>query len=32
VFESLEVASELRIAYERDGQPREIAYAIVEDR
>jgi type II secretion system protein C len=31
-FESLEVASELRVAYERDGQPREIVYAIVDDR
>jgi type II secretion system protein C len=30
VFDSLEVASELRIAYERDGQPRELVYAIVE--
>jgi type II secretory pathway component PulC len=32
VFDSLDVASELRVAYERDGQPRELAYAIVEDR
>jgi type II secretory pathway component PulC len=31
-FESLEVASELRVAYERDGQPRELTYAIVDDR
>jgi type II secretory pathway component PulC len=31
-FESLDVASELRVAYDRDGQPREIAYGIVEDR
>jgi len=32
VFDSLQVASELRVAYERDGQPREIVYAIAEDR
>jgi type II secretory pathway component PulC len=31
-FESLEVSSELRVAYERDGQPRELVYAIVDDR
>jgi type II secretory pathway component PulC len=31
-FESLEVASELRVAYDRDGQPHEIAYAIADDR
>jgi type II secretory pathway component PulC len=31
-FESLEVSSELRVAYERDGQPREIVYAIIDDR
>jgi S1-C subfamily serine protease len=30
-FDSLEVASELRVAYERDGQPQELAYAIVDD-
>jgi type II secretory pathway component PulC len=30
-FDSLEVASELRVAYERDGQAREIVYAIVDD-
>jgi type II secretory pathway component PulC len=30
-FHSLEVASELRVAYEREGQPREIAYRIVDD-
>ncbi len=30
-FRSLEVASELRIAYERDGEARELTYAIVED-
>jgi type II secretory pathway component PulC len=29
-FESLDVASELRIAYERDGQPREISYGIAD--
>ena len=27
-FESLDVASELRVTYERDGQARELAYAI----
>jgi type II secretory pathway component PulC len=31
-FDSLEVASELRVAYERAGQPRELVYAIVDDR
>jgi hypothetical protein len=31
-FESLQVASELRVSYERDGEPREIVYAIVDDR
>ena len=31
VFDSLQVASELRVAYERDGQPRTIVYAITED-
>jgi len=31
-FESLEVASELRVAVEREGQPREIIYPIVDDR
>ena len=31
-FESLDVSSELRVDYERDGQPRELVYAIVEDR
>ena len=30
-FHSLEVASELRVAYERDGAARELAYPIVED-
>jgi hypothetical protein len=32
VFESLQVASELRVTYERDGHPRELVYAIVDDR
>jgi type II secretory pathway component PulC len=27
-FESLDVASELRVAYEREGQAREVVYAI----
>ncbi len=27
-FDSLDVASELRVVYERDGQPRELVYAI----
>jgi type II secretion system protein C len=31
-FESLDVSSELRVTYERDGQPRELVYAIVDDR
>ncbi|HEY8039671.1 MAG TPA: serine protease [Polyangiaceae bacterium] len=31
-FDSLEVASELRVAYERDGQTRELVYAIVDGR
>jgi type II secretory pathway component PulC len=31
-FESLEVASELRVAVEREGQPRELVYPIVDDR
>jgi S1-C subfamily serine protease len=30
-FYSLRVASELRVEYERDGEPRELRYAIVED-
>ncbi len=29
-FQSLSVASELRVAYERDGAPRELRYAIVD--
>lgn len=31
-FESLEVAGELRVSYEREGQPRELVYPIVDDR
>jgi len=31
-FDSLEVASELRVEYERDGKAREIVYPIVDDR
>ena len=31
-FDSLEVSSELRVDYERDGQPRALVYAIVDDR
>ncbi len=30
-FKSLEVSSELRVEYERDGVPRELRYAIVDD-
>jgi type II secretory pathway component PulC len=30
-FESLELAGELRVAYEREGQARELVYAIVDD-
>jgi type II secretion system protein C len=30
-FKSLEVASELKVGYERDGVPRELRYAIVDD-
>ena len=30
-FKSLEVASELRVDYERDGAPRELRFTIVED-
>jgi type II secretory pathway component PulC len=29
-FESLDVASELRVAYDRDGQPRELSYGIAD--
>jgi type II secretory pathway component PulC len=32
VFDSLDVASEIRVSYERDGQAREIVYAIVDGR
>lgn len=32
VFDSLDVASELRVVYERDGLSREIVYAIADDR
>ncbi len=31
VFQSLDVASELRVDLERDGAPRELRYAIVDD-
>jgi hypothetical protein len=31
-FDSLQVASELRVAYDRDGQARELVYAIVDDK
>jgi type II secretion system protein C len=31
-FESLEVASEVRVVVEREGQPRELVYPIVDDR
>ncbi len=31
-FESLEVASELRVVVEREGQPHELVYPIVDDR
>jgi type II secretory pathway component PulC len=30
-FKALGIASEVRVAYERDGQPRELRYEIVED-
>lgn len=30
-FQSLEVASELRVDYERDGEPRSLRFAIVDD-
>jgi len=32
VFDSLDLASELRVAYEREGRAREIVYSIAEDR
>jgi type II secretory pathway component PulC len=31
-FDSLVVASELRVAYDRGGQERELVYSIVDDR
>ena len=31
-LESLEAAKELRVAFERDGQPHELVYAIVDGR
>jgi hypothetical protein len=31
-FDSLEVASELRVSLERAGQPRELVIPIVDDR
>jgi type II secretion system protein C len=31
-FESLDVASELHVAYERDGKARDLVYAIVDER
>jgi general secretion pathway protein C len=31
-FDSLRVASELRVTYERDGKSRELVYPIVDDR
>jgi type II secretory pathway component PulC len=31
-FDSLHVSSELRVAYERDGSPRELVYSILPDR
>lgn len=30
-FESLQVASQLKVDYDRDGKPRELVYAIVDD-
>jgi type II secretory pathway component PulC len=30
-FKSLDVASELRVEYEREGVPHELRYAIVDD-
>lgn len=30
VFDSLDLASELRVAYDRDGQPREMIYSIAD--
>jgi type II secretory pathway component PulC len=31
-FESLEAASELRVSYDRDGEPHELVYAIIDER
>jgi type II secretion system protein C len=31
-FESLETASELRVSYDREGEARELVYAIADDR
>jgi type II secretory pathway component PulC len=31
-FESLEDSTELRVSYERSGEPRELSYPIVDDR
>jgi hypothetical protein len=31
-FESLETSSELRVSYERSGEPRELMYPILDDR
>jgi type II secretory pathway component PulC len=31
-FESLSVAGELHVAYERDGRPHELVYAIVDEK
>jgi type II secretory pathway component PulC len=31
-FESLQASSELRVSYERDGEPRELVYPIADDR
>lgn len=31
-FDSLEVSSELRVEYDREGQARELVYAILDDR
>jgi type II secretory pathway component PulC len=31
-FESLQVSSELRVSYDREGQPRELVYTILDDR
>jgi type II secretory pathway component PulC len=31
-FESLETSGELRVSYERGGEPRELVYPIVDDR